>query len=164
MNERSKAIYEMNVDDFGHLDPVQIMGLTVYGESRGESRAGRIAVATVIMERVEHRTWDGKSIEEVCLWPYQFSCFLPNDSNRIMLKRIADDWDYHFSIDRDLFTCFYVAKGISDGTIFRDQDLQKVHCCQYLNPKIAQKTRSKWLAAGMRSIKVIGGHEFFAEV
>jgi len=152
-------LYIQNVDDFGHLDQIKIMGLTVYGEARGENRAGRIAVATVIMERVEHRSWDGETIEDVCLWPKQFSCFLPSDPNRPKLVLVAKDWDYHISIDQYLSACYQIARGIESGAIPRDPDLHNANCCQYLTAE-AKKNATWWRS--MKFIKTIGGHEFYA--
>ena len=159
MMPAKKDLYIQNTDDFGHLEPLKIMGLTIYGEARGENRAGRIAVATVIMERVEHRKWDGETIEDVCLWPEQFSCFLPNDPNRAKLALVAKDWDYHISIDRYLAACYQIAKGVENGTIPRDPDLHNANCCQYLTTEA--KKSAKWWKS-MRMVKQIGNHEFYA--
>ena len=49
-----------------------IVANTIYAESRGESKAGRYAVASVIWNR--HKA-SGKSLEAVCLAHKQFSCF-----------------------------------------------------------------------------------------
>jgi len=43
---------------------------TIFAESRGESKAGRYAVASVIWNRAQ-----GKSLESVCLAWKQFSCW-----------------------------------------------------------------------------------------
>jgi len=152
-------LYDKNLADFGHLDPDQIAGLTIYAEARGETREGRIAVGTVILERVDHRSWDGKTIEEVCLWPYQFSCFLPNDRNRDMLKQIADEWDRHYSQSRPLQECYSTARGLIDGTIPRDPELAAGHCCQYMTA--AASKVATW-DDNMKLIKKIGGHCFYA--
>jgi len=50
---------------FDSLEPWQAMGLCIEREAGGEPREGKIAVATVILERVDHRSWDGKTIKEV---------------------------------------------------------------------------------------------------
>jgi hypothetical protein len=159
MNDKAKALYDLNIDDFGDIEAGNLMGLTIYGEARGESRAGRIAVGTVILERAEHRGWDGKTIEEVCLWPYQFSCYLPSDPNRATLKRIADDWQYHVAMDRELFTCAALARGLMNHLIPPDPDIVAAHCCQYLTP--AAKNAVDWWKS-MKFVKRVGGHEFYA--
>ena len=159
MKPAMKKLYDKNIDDFGNLEPDKIMGLTIYAEARGEIRAGRIAVGTVILERVDHREWDGKTIEEVCLWPYQFSCYLPRDPNRIQLFRIAQNFAFHYRQSLPLSQCADIAKGLIDGTIPRDPDLAAVHCCQYLTTA-AKKDVDWWKA--MQFVKKIGAHEFYA--
>jgi spore germination cell wall hydrolase CwlJ-like protein len=54
---------------FGHLSDDRLLALTIYGEARKKSREGKIAIASVVLERVEHRNWDGQTIKEVCLMP-----------------------------------------------------------------------------------------------
>ena len=51
-----------------------VLGLTVWGEARDQTTAGRIAVANVILHRRAARFW-GPTISSVCLWPAQFSCW-----------------------------------------------------------------------------------------
>lgn len=111
MKPALQAIYDQNIDDFGHLEPDQIMGMTIYAEARGEARYGRIAVGTVILERVDHRDWDGKTIEEVCLMPYQFSCYLPSDINRPMLKAIANSFSDYYEKSKPFCDCYEIARG-----------------------------------------------------
>lgn len=158
MNPAAKKLYDANIDDFGHLAPDQIMALTIYGEARGEKRAGRIAVGSVILERVEHRAWDGDNIIDVCLWPYQFSIYLPGDPNRAVLKRIAENWDHYYFSSLPLQECHGIARGLIDGTIPRDPEISAAHCCQYLTT--AAKEGVDWWKE-MKFIKKVGGHEFY---
>lgn len=60
------------------LTPVQRIALTLWGEARGSSQRLREAIASVIGNRASARkkTW-GKTPDEVCLRPGQFSCWLP---------------------------------------------------------------------------------------
>jgi hypothetical protein len=82
----------MSADDaaiVAKLSDEQVLALTIWGESRGESIEGRIAVANVVMNRVlAQRPEFGHSIREVCLKPWQFSCWLPEGGlgnyNRVM--------------------------------------------------------------------------------
>ena len=68
-----------------HLTDLQILALTLYGEARGESTAGRHAVAWVIKNRAARR-FRGATIRDVCLSPKQFSCWNPTDANRALLE------------------------------------------------------------------------------
>jgi spore germination cell wall hydrolase CwlJ-like protein len=159
MKPAIKKMYDANIGDFGNLEPDQLMGLTIYAEARGEIRAGRIGVGTVILERVDHRKWDGESIIDVCLWPYQFSCYLPGDPNRAQLVRIAKDFPFHYRASLALSQCADIARGLIDGTIPRDPELAAANCCQYLTT--AAKKGADWWKT-MKFIKKIGAHEFYA--
>jgi len=68
------------------FDDLDVMARTVYGEARGEIPAGQVAVAWCIRNRAEidlghdgKPDWWGEGIGGVCLKPYQFSCWLPDD-------------------------------------------------------------------------------------
>lgn len=141
----------------------QLLGLCIEREASGEPREGRIAVGTVILERVDHRKWDGTTLREVILWPWQFSWTMPEAGVDYYEDSvlIAADWVRSYAKDEALRECAAIALGILQGTIPRDPDLAAVHCCQYLNPKIAHETREKWIKAGMGIVKTIGRHEFF---
>lgn len=60
---------------------------TIFGEARGEPARGKEAVAAVVMNRVRRARdaggtyWWGATIEDVCMRPWQFSCWNPNDPN-----------------------------------------------------------------------------------
>jgi hypothetical protein len=150
---------------FDALEDWQILGLNIEREAGGEPREGRIAVGTVTLERVDHRKWDGNTIHEVILWPWQFSWTMPEAGEKYYNEsvRIAKIFDTFFVNDKVMMECCAIAKGMIDGDIPRDPDLAAVNCCQYLNPVTAKATRDKWIKAGMKSIKVIGRHEFFME-
>ena len=66
-----------------------ILARTLWGEARGESLAGQIAVAWTIRNRVNDgkaRSWWGEGYAGVCQKPYQFSCWNRNDPNYIYLS------------------------------------------------------------------------------
>ena len=58
---------------------IEYMAKTVWGEARGEDKEGRIAVASVILNRKNKQGWMGKTIIDVCLKKWQFSCWNEND-------------------------------------------------------------------------------------
>ena len=61
-----------------------VLARTLWGEARGESLAGQIAVAWTIRNRVKDgkaKSWWGEGYAGVCLKPYQFSCWNRNDPN-----------------------------------------------------------------------------------
>ncbi len=148
---------------FESLTDWQLMGLCIEREAGGEIYEGRVAVGTVILERVDHRNWDGKTIQEVILKPWQFSWTMEEAGKSYYDEsvKIASDWIEEHRKRRALQECCLIATGMLQDVVPRDPDLAAVNCCQYLNPKVAAKTKEKWLATGMKTIKTIGHHEFF---
>ncbi|KPG98325.1 hydrolase [Pseudomonas sp. RIT-PI-q] len=66
-----------------------ILARTLWGEARGESLAGQIAVAWTIRNRVNDgkaKSWWGEGYPGVCKKPYQFSCWNRNDPNYAFLS------------------------------------------------------------------------------
>lgn len=62
---------------------------TLWGEARGESLAGQIAVAWTIRNRVNDgkaKSWWGEGYAGVSKKPYQFSCWNKNDPNYAYLS------------------------------------------------------------------------------
>jgi len=149
----------MKTESFKKLAPLQILALTIYGEARGESDAGKIAVGSVILERVDHRDWDGKTIPEVCLKKWQFSCFLENDPNFGRLLHIAENWDEAMALDPALNDCYGIAAGLLSGKVPRTPEIAAAHCCQY-----ATEMGAKAVAWDdkMKVVAAIGRHVFFA--
>ena len=142
--------------DFGSLDDKQLMALTIYGEARGEGREGMIAVGSVILERVDHRGWDGDTIKEVCLMPWQFSCFLPQDPNYIDLKITARNFDARYEKSSALQKCYAVASGLIDG-IARTPEIAAHHATQYCTGAVNPDWKKK-----MKLVATVGHHEFYA--
>lgn len=150
---------------FKRLADWQLMGLCIYREANGEPTDGKIAVGTVILERVDHRAWDGNTIHEVILKPWQFSWTMPEAGADYYNEsaRIAGNWVDEYRTRKGLRDCCAIANGMLFHSIPRDPELAAAHCCQYLNPRIAAKTRAEWIAKGMTSIKIIKNHEFFQD-
>lgn len=80
----------VNVRSMGALE---IVARTIWGEARGQGVDTMTAVACVIMNRARRPRWWGADPVDVCLHPYQFSCWLPDDPNRAKLLAVteADD-------------------------------------------------------------------------
>lgn len=72
-------------------DELDIFARTIYGEARGEYEnfeggiSALIAVGNVIMNRLKAQSWYGGTIQEICLKPWQFSCWNKGDPNRALL-------------------------------------------------------------------------------
>lgn len=69
---------------------IDILARTIYGEARGESEEGQIAVACVIMNRYKSKKWfSGRTIAETCLKARQFSCWNADDPNCAKIKQVG---------------------------------------------------------------------------
>lgn len=69
---------------------------TIFGEARGESFLGQVAVAWVIKNRADRAGWwGGPDIESVCRRHAQFSCWTPGDPNLPVIQA-AQPSDPHF--------------------------------------------------------------------
>lgn len=69
---------------------LDIAARTVWGEARGESWSGKLAVAWVLKNRAEDsRKRYGQGLAGVCQKPWQFSCWNENDPNRAKLLSIG---------------------------------------------------------------------------
>jgi hypothetical protein len=157
---------------FFSLTDWQLMGLCIERESGGEPREGQIAVGTVILERVDHRDWDGKTIKEVILKPWQFSWTMPEAGEDYynVSVRIAKNWIESYRDNHSLQECCTIALGLINGSISRDLDLVSVHCCEYVAGSFRKHLDANPIIKGnrwwqkMRLIKVIAGHEFYVGV
>ena len=77
---------------------IDTLARTIYGEARGEDRQSKIAVACVILNRVQqrkqcgYRNIDGRKIPTIaatCLKPWQFSCWNEKDPNRKVILKVS---------------------------------------------------------------------------
>ena len=70
---------------------IDVLARTIYGEARGESRDGQIAVGWVILNRYRTGRWfAGETIAETCTKPFQFSCWNATDPNREKLLNATE--------------------------------------------------------------------------
>lgn len=90
------------------------LSLTLYGEARGEPIQGIVAVASIIRNRVLHRS---KSYMFVCLEKAQFSCWNIDDANYPILTGMLKNPASSLFRDKYYIQCNYVAKGIINGQI-----------------------------------------------
>ena len=95
-------------------------------------------------------SWWGNDIVEVCLWPYQFSCWNDSDpNNKIMLR--AENIN-----DKEFKECLEVAKAAVLGAL-TDNTFNSTH---YINPAVASPA---W-ARGLEPVLTIKDHTFFNNV
>lgn len=126
-------------------DQTDIMARTIYGEARGEGQQGMQAVANVIMNRVKAGSWYGASVKDVCLKPYQFSCWNDNDVNKLIITQATD---------AQLKPARKIAEQAIAGTL---QDITGGATHYY-----ADSIAAPYWAASMTQTAKIGHHIFFA--
>lgn len=78
------------------FNDIEVLARTIYGEARGEYEkmggiASLIAVGNVIMNRLNFPRRFGGTIKEICLKPWQFSCWNEKDPNRLVISRPTID-------------------------------------------------------------------------
>ncbi|MFA7431531.1 MAG: cell wall hydrolase [Rhodospirillaceae bacterium] len=135
-------------------DPVEVLARTLYGEARGESLAGKEAVACVILNRVARAQerggayWWGRDVVGVCLKPWQFSCWNPTDPNRAKLLAVTD-------ATRAFRACRSVAERAVAGMV-EDKTGGATH--------YHTRTVTPAWSRGRAPSAVIGGHLFFNDV
>lgn len=89
-------------------DDLDVLARTIFGEARceyGYSQGGMaslIAVGNVIMNRSKSPKRFGRTLKEVCLRPWQFSCWNENDPVRKTIEGVGPQADPVFGICRDV--------------------------------------------------------------
>ena len=126
---------------------LRILALTVYGEARGETFAGKIAVAYVVRNRVLDRRWPDK-VADVCRQPKQFSCWNKGEANNWPMLQ-AD------LSDRVFQECYAAAASVLAGVV-RDGTLGSTH---YHTLAV----KPSW-AEGRASAGAIGHHVFYNDI
>ena len=132
-----------------------VLGLTLYGEARGEPIESIIAVGCVIRNRLM-KNFKYKSYSDVCLEPYQFSCWNENDPNSEKLLEYRKELTTGgIVIDSYLRQCLFLAEGIINY-ILLDNTRGSLH---YVATKILNNPPS-WALRRTNEI-VKGNHTFF---
>ncbi len=133
----------------------ELFSLVIYGEARGESIEGKVAVASVVTNRLRRGGWFGSTLTEVILKPYQFSAFNPDDPNRRLLEMIARNfWEYLGQYEA-LRQCWWVAVGFLDGWLSSNVG----EATHYFSTSM--KSPPDW-ASEMELVAEIGRHRFYA--
>lgn len=131
------------------MTDIEALAKTIYGESRGEPPEGQIAVGFTVLNRLALNTWYGHSIEEVCLKPYQYSCWLKSDPNRSKMDSL--------SVDSDELQSFVDIAYQIINTQIDDPSLGATHYyAVYINPPA-------WISQATFTVQ-IGQHRFYKDV
>jgi len=126
---------------------VDIVARTIYGEARGElfrhGLASLIAVANVVVNRVAKNF--AETVADVCLAPYQFSCWNKSDVNYDKIKNVTTD--------NCIFRkCVEVAENVLSG---KWPDL--TDGCDHYHHKAVRPTWAMYLEPK----RVFGSHYFY---
>ena len=141
--------------DLHSLSPTEILGLTIIGESRGESIAGQVAVGNVIRNRANYNK---STYHDICLAPKQFSCWNEDDSNRSLLLELADQLiNGQFITDPYLKQCMFVAKGIVELELLDNTN----GATNYLTSQLFFDGKTPSWAKNAKNLRTIGNQIFF---
>ncbi|MDD5459988.1 MAG: cell wall hydrolase [Phycisphaerae bacterium] len=155
--EARLALFDAGSRVFARLDDKKLLALTLYGEARGESDEGIIAVATVILERVNHAQY-GDSVPAVVLAKRQFSCFNHDDTQYGRMVAIARNYDLWLEHDQALAHCYEIASALIDGKIPGHSMIVENGVTYYHAVYISNV---RW-ARDKKMVGTIGNHVFYA--
>lgn len=141
----------MSPEDRRHT--IDILARTLYGEARGETLAGKEAIAAVVINRVARSKarggyWWGNAITEVCQKPWQFSCWNEGDPNHRKILAVQPG-------NRIFDSCLRIARRAEAG-LLRDETkgATHYHACN-INPP--------WARGKAASVE-IGRHLFYNDI
>lgn len=134
-------------------DDEDVLARTIYGEARGENLAGQEAIASVVLNRLAFSKgkggyWWGNSISEICLKPWQFSCWNKNDVNYKVIQNATED-DKAFALAKR------IARRAVVG-ILKDTTGKSTHYH-------TKNVRPKW-SIGKIPAAEIGSHFFYNDI
>ena len=130
-----------------------LLARTLYGEARGEPVRGKEAVAAVILNRVRRSRdrggyWWGDDIAQVCLKPWQFSCWNDDDPNRVKVENVGPR-------NRVFQSCLRIARRAITGALD-----DPTHGATHYHGAAANPP---W-ARGRAPSAEIGGHVFYVGI
>ena len=118
----------------------EIVAITILAEARGEGKRGMYAVACVISKRMKERKKTGA---QVCLQPWQFSCWNKNDPQRPHLRKLLRHELAPYAMK--------LAKNI---------DNLQLKFVEFANHYHTKRVSPYW-SKGKRPVATIGNHLFF---
>jgi N-acetylmuramoyl-L-alanine amidase len=132
------------------------LALTIYGEARGETFQGRLAVACVIQNRLRSGRW-GTNYTDVCTARKQFSCWNVKDPNRALLMRLSVKAATGRPIPAVLRECYVLADVFLAADTIRQVGESTHYYARWM------EMPPKWAATGA-FVAEIGQHRFFEKV
>lgn len=139
------------------LSEVAALALTIYGEARGLTPNGQIAVGQVVLHRRTTGRW-GATVNRVVGARLQFSCWWPQGGEANCRATLAMATQVaRGEGPRALAPCLWVAAGLLDGMLARDLVQGATH---YLTAALWRTNPPAW-AQGQRPLAEVDGHVFF---
>ncbi|MBL8470745.1 MAG: cell wall hydrolase [Rhodocyclaceae bacterium] len=138
-----------------------VLARTLWGEARGEPERveAMSAVAWVVLNRVRKQTWWGKTVVDVCLKPFQFSCWNPNDRNRPRLLEVRSN--RLGSADQQAFAdALDIAQNAVSGALLQQDDPTR-RATHYHSRFLS--IYPTW-ARGHKPCEALGNHLFYNDV
>ena len=132
---------------------VLMLARTIFGEARSETRKGMEAVADVVMNRVRKKFF-GSTVEGVCQFPSQFTCWNRTDPNfKIIKDKKPGNGDRIFDM------CFDIAKEVVKLSAPRHvtPDTKHYHATSIAKPSWVLNSPSPPRKVTLRE----GGHIFY---
>jgi spore germination cell wall hydrolase CwlJ-like protein len=117
----------------------KIIAITILAEARGEGQGGMYAVAAVIAQRAFERK---RTATEICLKPYQFSCWNGKKLKNLEHLLKVPQADYALALAKNI-------KLLSRDFV------------GYANHYHNNKIKKPYWAKGQKPVKVIGNHIFY---
>jgi N-acetylmuramoyl-L-alanine amidase len=131
------------------LSEADLLARCIWGEARGESIRGKLAVAHVVLNRVNANSYYGSSIKEVILKPLHFSCFNENNPNLAKILSLN-------SSNPDLAYC----QAVADVSLLTGNPDPTGGATHYY----AAHVKPSWVSSPqMKFLCKIGNHLFYRE-
>lgn len=130
------------------LSDVDLLACFIWGEARGEKVEGKLAVARVVLNRVQAGSYYGRTIREVILKVRQSLCFNANDPDSALIPRLL-------SADREFALCRAIAELATRGHLKNDPTGGATHFHK-------ADAKPPW-ATNLTYLWKIGNHVFYRE-
>jgi N-acetylmuramoyl-L-alanine amidase len=136
-----------------------IIRLTLYGEARNQPVMGMIGVLSVIKNRRTLGHW-GPKYSDVCLAPYQFSCWNEKNPNKAILDQYLKLYEQGSPLPYDpcLDVCGFLVDKLLQG-VLKDPTSGATH---YYATSLSPAPR--WIEPPARRTAILGGHAFYIDV
>jgi len=143
-------------------ESINYMACTIFGEARGESIEGLVAVGNVIMNRA---IASKNSVKEICIAPKQFSCWNQDEPNFDLVRNLLSQLENGDEIkDPYIRQCIAVARAICNEDFLDNTHSSKnyVTVQRHQLAKARNAGSDQWILR-MKPVVIIGKHVFLSE-